>query len=168
VIVTATGLKLKFLGGMELEVDGKARRSVEDHGLQGHDDQRRAEPGARHRLHQRLVDAEGDLTCEYVCRLLAYMDKTGARYCVPRRNDPTLREEPFVDFTPGYILRAIASMPKQGSKRPWRMYQNYVLDILTLRHGNLDDGTLEFEPSRRRPAATHKARASSSSTVSSR
>lgn len=167
-IVTATGLKLMFMGDIKLVVDGKA---IEPPSMMNY-------KGTMYSDVPNLASTFGytnaswtlkaDLTADYVCRLLAYMDKTGARYCVPRRNDPTLREEPFVDFTPGYILRAIASMPKQGSKRPWRMYQNYVLDILTLRHGNLDDGTLEFEPSRRRPAATHKARASSSSTVSSR
>ena len=87
---------------------------------------------------------KADLTSEYVCRLLAHMDRTGARRCTPRRTDPTLAEEPFVDFSSGYIQRALDQFPKQGSKRPWKLYQNYALDVVTLRYGKVDDGTMEF------------------------
>ena len=87
-----------------------------------------------------------DLTCEYVCRLLNHMDERGYRQCMPV-NDPSVAPEPIIDFNSGYILRSIEKFPKQGSRRPWRLYQNYPLDIFTLRYGNVDDGAMRFSPS---------------------
>ena len=51
---------------------------------------------------------------------------------------------PSLDFSSGYVQRSIAKMPKQGSKRPWRLYQNYALDIVTLRYGKIDDGVMQY------------------------
>ena len=85
-----------------------------------------------------------DLTCEYVCRLLNHMEKTRTRQCTPRRTDPTVTEEPFADFTSGYVQRAIAKFPKQGSRRPWRLYQNYALDLMALRYSALKDDAMQF------------------------
>jgi monooxygenase len=85
-----------------------------------------------------------DLTCAYVCRLLNHMDERGYRQVTPENRDPSVTEEPFIDFTSGYVLRAIDKFPKQGSKAPWRLYQNYALDILALRYGSIEDGALVF------------------------
>jgi hypothetical protein len=85
-----------------------------------------------------------DLTCEYVCRMLNYMDKRGLAYGIPRKTDPTLTEEPWLDFSSGYVQRALDQLPRQGSKRPWKLYQNYALDLITLRFGAVDDGSMEF------------------------
>jgi hypothetical protein len=85
-----------------------------------------------------------DLTAEYVCRLLNYMDRRDYGWCVPRRNDPDLKEEPVVNFTSGYVQRALDSLPRQGSRKPWRLHQNYTLDMLALRRGSVEDGTMEF------------------------
>jgi monooxygenase len=85
-----------------------------------------------------------DLTCEYVCRLLNHMDERGYSQATPRNGDPSVAPEPFTDFNSGYILRAIDKFPKQGSKPPWRLYQNYARDILALRYGAIEDGALEF------------------------
>ncbi|HYC65923.1 MAG TPA: FAD-containing monooxygenase EthA, partial [Reyranellaceae bacterium] len=59
-------------------------------------------------------------------------------------SDPTLTEEPWVNFSSGYIQRALAQQPKQGSKRPWKLYQNYILDLLMLRWGSLSDRAMQF------------------------
>ena len=85
-----------------------------------------------------------DLTCEYVCRLLKHMDANGYAYCTPRNHDTSVAEEPFVDFSSGYILRAIDRFPRQGSQTPWRLHQNYARDILMLRRGEVEDGALQF------------------------
>jgi hypothetical protein len=85
-----------------------------------------------------------DLTCEYVCRLINYMDRHGYRQCMPHNVDPTITELPSLDFSSGYVQRSIAKMPKQGSKRPWRLYQNYALDIVTLRYGTVNDGVMQY------------------------
>jgi hypothetical protein len=85
-----------------------------------------------------------DLTCRYVCRLLEHMDAHGYRQCTPRNRDPSVAELPFIDFSSGYVLRAIDQFPKQGSKAPWRLRQNYPLDIVSLKFGAVQDGALEF------------------------
>jgi hypothetical protein len=87
---------------------------------------------------------KADLICSYVCRLLNYMEKHGYRQCTPRNKDPNIELLPPVNFTSGYFQRAMDKLPKQGSRKPWRIYQNYVLDIMTFRFAALDDGVLEF------------------------
>jgi monooxygenase len=87
---------------------------------------------------------KADLTCEYVCRLLHHMDEHRYEQCVPENIDPSVQERPFIDFSSGYVLRSIDQFPKQGSKAPWRLYQNYPLDILSLRFGKVEDGALRF------------------------
>jgi hypothetical protein len=85
-----------------------------------------------------------DLTSDYVCRLLAHMRRHGYVQCTPRRTDPSVREEPVLDFTSGYVRRALDTLPRQGSRPPWRVHQNYVRDLLALRYAGLDDGVMEF------------------------
>ena len=85
-----------------------------------------------------------DLTAEYVCRILNYMDEHGYSSATPRLNDATVMPEPALDFNSGYVLRALDTLPRQGSKTPWRLHQNYVKDLSMLRYGRVDDGTMEF------------------------
>ena len=121
--------------------------------LQGHDVQRRAQPRLGVRLHERVVDAE--MRPDLRVRVPAAQLHGRARLsqCTPRRTDPSIIEQPWIDFSSGYVQRSIAAFPKQGSKSPWRLYQNYALDILTLRFGSIEDGTLEFAGARRRVEA---------------
>jgi hypothetical protein len=72
------------------------------------------------------------------------MDAHGYRQVVPVNRDPSVKPEPFIDFNSGYVLRSIDTFPKQGSKHPWRLYQNYPRDILALRRGEIADEALEF------------------------
>jgi hypothetical protein len=85
-----------------------------------------------------------DLVAEHVCRLLNFMRQHGYVQVTPRRHDPSVTEEPVLDLTSGYVRRALPLLPKQGSKAPWRLYQNYVKDLLTFRFGRVDDPALEF------------------------
>jgi len=85
-----------------------------------------------------------DLTSGYVCRLIKYMDAHGYTSCTPRLKDSTINPEPALDFNSGYVLRALNDIPSQGSKHPWRLHQNYFKDLRMLRHGKLEDGTMEF------------------------
>jgi monooxygenase len=78
------------------------------------------------------------------------MERHGYAQCTPRRTDPSVVAEPVLNFTSGYVLRALDTLPSQGSKRPWRLYQNYALDVMTMRFGRLDDGAMEFR--KREPA----------------
>jgi monooxygenase len=87
---------------------------------------------------------KADLTSEYICRLLNHMDAGGYRVCTPKVSDSSITEEPLLDFNSGYVLRSIDHLPKQGSKEPWKLRQNYPLDLRMLRHGSVADGTLQF------------------------
>jgi monooxygenase len=143
-IVTATGLNLLALGGLKLVVDGREVDISETMGYKG-----MMLSGVPN-----LANAFGytnaswtlkcDLTFEYLCRLLNHMDERGYRQCTPLNRDPSVAAEPFIDFSSSYVLRAIDQFPKQGSRAPWRLHQNYALDTLALRFGKLEDGVLEF------------------------
>jgi len=150
IVVTATGLKMRLMGGIDLVVDGARidlSRVMTYKGMMCSDVPNLAMALGYTNASWTL---KCDLTAEYVCRLLNFMDKHGYAYCTPRRRDPSVAEEPALSFTSGYVQRAIASLPKQGSKKPWRLNQNYALDLMALRFGAVDDGTLEF--SRHQPA----------------
>ncbi|NLY93280.1 MAG: NAD(P)/FAD-dependent oxidoreductase [Myxococcales bacterium] len=144
IIVTATGLKLKFLGGVQIEVDGQpvdTSKTLIYKGMMCSDVPNMAFAIGYTNASWTL---KADLASEYVCRLLNFMDERGYDLCCPRRNDPSLREEPLLDFTSGYVQRALDIMPKQGSFSPWKLYQNYVLDLVTFRRSRLDDRYMEF------------------------
>jgi cation diffusion facilitator CzcD-associated flavoprotein CzcO len=144
IIVTATGLNMQVLGGIEVSVDGRKvdfARTLNYKGMMYSDVPNMASSFGYTNASWTL---KCDLTCEYVCRLINYMDRHGYRQCVPRNVDPTITELPSLDFTSGYVQRSIAKLPKQGSKRPWRLYQNYALDIVTLRFGRMDDGVMQY------------------------
>jgi monooxygenase len=148
VIVTATGLKLQLLGGMRLLVDGIAAtpsRAMTYRGMMFSEVPNFASTFGYTNASWTL---KADLTAGYVCRLLNYMDAKGYDYCTPRRRDPSIVEEPAINFSSGYIQRARDVLPKQGSKKPWKLHQNYALDMLDLRFATIDDGTLEFTRSR--------------------
>ncbi len=142
-IVTATGLRLKWMGGVDLVVDGE-----------------RVDPASK-MIYKgmmcsgvpNLAFAVGytnaswtlkcDLTSRYVCRLLNYLDDHGLATCRPHR-DPGVAELPLIDFSSGYVQRAIANLPRQGDRLPWKLYQNYALDLAMLGRGKIDDGALQF------------------------
>ncbi len=144
IIVTATGLKLQVFGGMQVVVDGAAQNIA----------QHMSYKGMMYDNIPNLASAFGytnaswtlkcDLTCEYVCRLLNYMDAHDYAQATPRRHDPSIEEAPWLDFSSGYIQRARDVLPKQGNKTPWKLHQNYALDMMSLRFSSLDDGTMEF------------------------
>lgn len=145
IIVTATGLELLFLGGSELAVDGApvdlpARLAFK--GMMLDDVPNFAFTVGYTNASWTL---RADLVAEHVCRLLHHMDRTGARQVCPRRRtevEPT----PFLDLRSGYIQRAVERFPKQGTTRPWRVRQNYLVEALQLRLGRVDDPALEFRP----------------------
>ncbi|HMQ03162.1 MAG TPA: NAD(P)/FAD-dependent oxidoreductase [Pyrinomonadaceae bacterium] len=146
IIVTATGLILKIMDGLELIVDGEPvvhSEKVAYKGMMYNDVPNVAQAFGYTNASWTL---KCDLTSEYVCRLINYMDEHGYSYCVPRLKDPTVTREPALDFNSGYVLRALDEIPSQGSKHPWRLHQNYFKDLRMLRYGRLDDGTMEFAP----------------------
>jgi monooxygenase len=142
-VVTATGLRLRFLGGMSVTIDGAP---VDGPSLLVY-------KGMMLSGVPNLAFAVGytnaswtlkcDLTSRYVCRLLNYMAAHDKVVCMPRR-DPDMEELPLIDFSSGYVQRAAGQLPKQGTAVPWRLYQNYALDLVTLQHGRVDDAAMRF------------------------
>jgi cation diffusion facilitator CzcD-associated flavoprotein CzcO len=149
IIVSATGLVMKLAGGMDITVDG-VRADLAD---------RLVYKGMMLSGVPNLALAFGyinaswtlkcDLTARTVCRLLNHMERRGYVSCMPRLRDPAMGREPLLNFSSGYVRRANAILPRQGSKAPWRVYQNYLLDMLALRYGSFEDGVLEFRGRRR-------------------
>jgi cation diffusion facilitator CzcD-associated flavoprotein CzcO len=144
IIVSATGLQLLALGGVKLTVDGAA-----------------VEPGAAFIYKGVMLSnvpnfafcvgytnaswtLRADLSSIFVCRLLKHMDRLGYRTCRPACETGALEARPLLGLTSGYVLRAAANLPKQASKKPWIIRQNYILDMLTMRLGRIEDGILKF------------------------
>ena len=151
IVVTATGLDLVVIGNVELSVDGAPVRlgdAMTYKGMMYSDVPNLAVSFGYTNASWTL---KSDLTAGYVCRLLNHMDRHGFDQVTPRRNDPDVREEPWVDFSSGYIQRAAAKFPKQGSKKPWKLYQNYAKDLMSLRYGRLEDGAIAFSRRARLP-----------------
>jgi len=148
VIITATGLNMQLLGGLTVAVDGE---EIDFAGTVGY-------KGMMFSGIPNLAIALGytnaswtlkcDLTCEYVCRLINHMDEQGYTHCTPQRPDASMETSPFIDLTSGYVLRSIDQFPKQGSRAPWRMHQNYPRDILLIRRGDLEGEGIEFSRAR--------------------
>ena len=79
-----------------------------------------------------------DLSSRYVCRFLNYLDEHHYDYGVPHIDDPAMPRRPILDLSSGYMRRAIDFLPKQGTKAPWLLRQNYFLDTASMRLGKLD------------------------------
>jgi cation diffusion facilitator CzcD-associated flavoprotein CzcO len=151
-IVTATGLNLRVLGGVALTVDGRPVDLARTLGYKGMMFSGVPNLASAIGYTNASWTLKCDLTCEYVCRLLNRMARKGYRQCMPVNDDPTIREEPWIDFSSGYVRRAMDKFPKQGSRRPWKLYQNYLLDVLSLRFGSLEDAAMRYSNPVKRPA----------------
>jgi monooxygenase len=155
-IVTATGLQMKFLGGVEVTVDGtrvELPKAMTYKGMM-------LEGVPNLALTMGYTNASWtlkcDLTCEYVCRLLNHMETHGYAQCRPERNDPELVEAPLIGLSSGYVERGRHLFPKQGAKTPWKLYQNYLLDLLALGYGRVDDGVMKFSRAEPEPAESRR------------
>jgi cation diffusion facilitator CzcD-associated flavoprotein CzcO len=144
IVVTATGLVVKLMGGVSLTVDGvpasPAGRLVYK-GMMLEDVPNLAFAFGYTNASWTL---KCDLTARYVCRLIGHMDRSGTRIATPRLRDPSVAREPLLDFSSGYIARASDVLPVRGSKGPWRVPQNYLRDLATFTLGRTQDEAMEF------------------------
>ena len=144
IIVTATGLELLALGGIKIEVDQRVidiSETTQYKGMMLSDV-------------PNLFFATGytnaswtlkcDLTSEYVCRLIKHLDKTNQNICVPRTNNSTLKQVMSIGLESGYVQRSIDKFPKEGIISPWKLHQNYFLDLIGLRFKSVKDDFMEF------------------------
>jgi monooxygenase len=145
IVVTATGLKVNLLGEAEVVVDGVRQdlskaityKAIMFSGV----------PNLAYVFGYTNASwtLKADLAADYVCRLINHMDAKGYAAATPVPG-PEVQPVPFLDFTSGYVQRALAALPKQGDRAPWRLHQNYALDLVTLRRGKIEDGALRFTP----------------------
>jgi cation diffusion facilitator CzcD-associated flavoprotein CzcO len=152
IVVTATGLNLKLMGGVTISVDGRDLDLAKTTSYKG--SMLSDVPNLAYALGYTNASwtLKCDLTSAWVCRVLAYMDRRGFVACVPRA-DPSVETRPLIDFSSGYVRRSIAGFPRQGDRKPWRLNQDYLHDTLELKLGPVDDGTLVFSV-RDSPSAT--------------
>jgi monooxygenase len=143
VVVVATGLSLKVLGGIAISVDGRPFEASEAMAYKGMMLSELPNFAMAFGYTNASWTLKADLTAGYVCRLLNYMDRRGVQIVVARRQSG-VEPLPFLNFTSGYVQRAAHLLPSQGSRRPWQVYQNYVQDLLTIRYGRIDDGVMRF------------------------
>jgi monooxygenase len=154
IIVTATGLDLQLMGGVPFTVDGQRVEPAQSLGYKAMMYSDIPNLASSFGYTNASWTLKSDLTCAYVARLLNTMKKRGMRQVTPRVGADVTRED-FLSFTSGYVQRAIDRFPKQGDKRPWRVHQNYTLDLIDLKFGGIDEG-MEFsnpEPARVRELA---------------
>ncbi len=156
IVITATGLDLVALGNAQLYVDGELVKPNDHYSYKA----------------MMLSDVpnmvsvigytnaswtlKADLTSEYTCRLLKHMDEHGYDYCMPENRNQDDEEVPLLDLSSGYVQRALDKFPKQGAKTPWKVYQNYALDLMKMRFARVDDDHMVF--GRARPQAASKPR----------
>jgi len=144
VIVTATGLNLQLLGGMEIGVDGRSVDMADTVGYKGMMFSGLPNMAVTLGYTNASWTLKADLCAEYVCRLLNHMDANGYRVVTPRGPDPSTPTHPFLDLRSGYVTRSLDALPKQGDRTPWRLHQNYARDILLLRRGPIEDDAIAF------------------------
>lgn len=149
IIVTATGLNMELMGGISVEVDGKAvevqdalvYKNVLVEGVPN--------AGMVFGYTNLPWTLKSDISAEYICRMLKYMDKKGYKTATPiDREGCATSETAFGALKSGYIYRAADRLPRQGSKAPWIVSQDYLRDIKTMRYDSLADGKLHFEKKR--------------------
>jgi cation diffusion facilitator CzcD-associated flavoprotein CzcO len=144
-VVAATGLRVRLFGGMKIKVDGVQKdvsEALSYKGMMFSDIPNFASVFG-------YTNASWTLKCElsvkYVCRLLQYLDDHEFGWCVPRRQAGDVAVMPVLDFSSGYVQRAGKALPRQGAKQPWRVYQNYFMDIITMKFSSMNDGVMQFE-----------------------
>ena len=153
VIVTATGLDLLFVGGIELSVDGEpvdvaSRMAYKGMMLEG-------VPNFAMAIGYTNASwtLKSDLTCTYVTRLMNELHASGTTTCTPVNEGVAPSDASLLGLTSGYVLRAADRFPRQGVRFPWQVYQSYLRDHRMVRRGGIGD-SLVFSGSRRpaRPA----------------
>jgi monooxygenase len=140
VVVTATGLNVLLLGGIDVSLDGKPVDFSKTVAYKG--TMICGVPNLALTLGYTNASwtLKCDLVAQYVCRLINHMDEHGYDVCTPEPPDPSVPTEPFIDFNSGYVLRSIDTLPRQGAIRPWRLHQNYFRDVRLLKRGPVNDG----------------------------
>ena len=144
IIVSATGLRMLALGGVQLVVDGEPIQPSREFVYKG--TMLSNVPNFAFGIGYTNAPwtLRADLASIYACRVLNHMDRHGYRTCKPVCDARSLEPRPLLNLTSGYVQRAAADLPKSASKAPWLIRQNYIRDFMTMKFSRLHDGILEF------------------------
>ncbi len=145
IIVTATGLKILAGGSADIDVDGEPVVFGQKVNYKGVMFSGVPNFGMTMGYTNASWTLKADLTSEYICRLVNFMDRNKTPIATPvLPADGSVETEPMLDLSSGYVRRAIKDLPKQGDRKPWRLNQNYPKDIINLRYKAIDDGVMVF------------------------
>ena len=142
-IVTATGFSLQWLGGVAIDIDGVPFEPADSMIYKGCMLGGLPNCAFVFGYINSSWTLRAELVCEYVCKLLRFMDEHDYGQCCPEP-DPTVEALPPIDLNAGYVTRAAGLIPSQGSRDPWRFNQSVALDRALLQGQPIDDGTLRF------------------------
>lgn len=145
IIITATGLDVQLFGGMKLSVDGSVLNTSQIHAYKGVMFSGIPNFAVSIGYTNASWTLKCDLNCFFVTRVLNYMKERNFATCIPEFDYENLQTERLLDFDANYILRAENILPKQGSKAPWKVYQNYVKDVFALKYGSITDKYLVYK-----------------------
>ena len=148
IIIMATGLELLFLGGIKITLDGHTMRAADHHVYKGFMCSNTPNLFISVGYTNASWTLKVDLSNQYACRLIKYMDKHQYRFCQPQLS-ADIEDTPLLDLSSGYVQRGLPKLPKQGHKTPWKFYQNYLLDTLSLRYSPVTDKAMHFYRSQR-------------------
>ncbi|BBX17788.1 FAD-dependent oxidoreductase [Mycolicibacterium duvalii] len=139
VLITATGLQLQALGGVDLSIDGEEIKPQERFVYKEH----LLEDVPNLAWCVGYINASwtlrADLTARAVADLLAHMDAHGYTHAYPHLGDVVMPEKPAWDINAGYVKRAPHALPKSGTHRPWNVRHNYVLDAIDHRFDRIEE-----------------------------
>jgi monooxygenase len=145
IIITATGLELQMLGGIDAVVDNKKPNPKDIIVYKGM--MLKDVPNLVFTIGYTNASwtLKADLVATYFCRLINETEKRGKKMFVPESDKP-IETEPLMDFKSGYVKRALASgnLPNQGTKTPWKLKQNFISDAINLNYGAINDGFMKF------------------------
>ena len=139
IIITATGLKMELLSGVSVSVDGEAIKLGECIGYKGFMYSGIPNAAVAMGYSNASWTLKADLVSNYMCRLLNHMDANGLRVAIPDASGVLPIADPMMNLSSGYVQRALAGLPKQGDREPFKTHHDYYLDRKNLRHGPLDD-----------------------------
>jgi cation diffusion facilitator CzcD-associated flavoprotein CzcO len=153
IVVTATGLEMEIMSSMQICVDGEE-----------------IDPGKSVLYKGMMISSvpnlsftfgytnaswtlKADLTADYLCRLLKELDRRQVTSVIPNPPPQGTALESFIDFSSGYVQRSASKLPKQASTKPWKLHQNYFMDLMMFRFGRLNH-EVTWNSAPKQPSAT--------------
>ena len=145
IIITATGLNMQLLNGINIKIDNETldiSKKLQYKTMMFSDVPNLI---ATFGYTTASWTLGADLISEYACKLINLLDKKGCNYFCPQSGDDVTSENDYLDLSSGYIERVKHQLPKQGSRDPWINTQDYLKDITQIRFKSLEDQDLKFK-----------------------